>query len=210
MLFPLRARVPPVQDVARHPFWLDGRDVSPPASPSPLPSHFGIALGSNLGDRAENLRRGLTLLQERMPELRIIACGGVYETEPMDCAPGTQAFLNTVVEATAPCAPQELHTHLKAVEQALGRPEQRERNAPRTLDLDLLYADDIVSTDPVLLLPHPRLHLRRFVLQPLADIRPHLKLPGLDADITALLQHLPDNPADVRRVEGLPLLSTGP
>lgn len=164
---------------------------------------FGIALGSNLGDRAANLHRGLALLQERMPELRITACGGVYETEPIDCEPGTQAFLNTVVEATAPCTPQALHTHLKAVEQALGRPEQRERNAPRTLDLDLLYADEVVSTDPVLVLPHPRLHLRRFVLQPLADIRPHLKLPGHTGDIATLLQNLPDNPADVRRVEDL-------
>lgn len=168
--------------------------------------HFGIALGSNLGDRAANLRRGLALLQQRMPDLRIIASGGVYETEPMDCAPGTQAFLNTVVEATAPCTPPDLHAHLKAVEQALGRPEQRERNAPRTLDLDLLYADDIVSTDPVLILPHPRLHLRRFVLQPLADIQPDLKLPNLDADIHTLLQRLPDDPADVRRVKGVNLL----
>lgn len=170
--------------------------------------HFGIALGSNLGDRTANLRRGLALLRQRMPELRVTACGGVYETEPIDCAPGTQAFLNTVVEATARCTPQELHAHLKAVEQALGRPEQRERNAPRTLDLDLLYADDVLSEDPVLLLPHPRLHLRRFVLQPLADIRPDLVLPGLDADIDTLLQRLPDDPADVRKVENLSLLST--
>lgn len=182
--------------------------MSSTASPTPATLHFGIALGSNLGDREENLHQGIALLQERMPDLRITACGGVYETEPVGCAPGTQAFLNTVLEATAPGTPQELHTHLKAVEQALGRPEQRERNSPRTLDLDLLYADDIVSTDPVLILPHPRLHLRRFVLQPLADIRPQLKLPGLNADIATLLQQLPDNPADVRRVENLSLLST--
>lgn len=170
--------------------------------------HFGIALGSNLGDRAENLRHGIALLQKRMPHLRIIACGSVYETEPIDCAPGTQAFLNTVLEAAAPCTPQELHAHLKAVEQALGRPEQHERNSPRTLDLDVLYADDVISTDPVLILPHPRLHLRRFVLQPLADIRPDLKLPGLNADIATLLHRLPDNPADVRKVENLSLLRT--
>lgn len=166
---------------------------------------FGIALGSNLGDRVENLRRGLALLGEHMPDLRVAACGGVYETEPVDCAPGTQAFLNTVVEATAPCSPHDLHTHLKAVEQALGRPEQRERNSPRTLDLDLLYADEVISDDPVLILPHPRLHLRRFVLQPLADIRPDLVLPGFSTDIATLLQQLADNPADVLRVEDLPL-----
>lgn len=161
---------------------------------------FGIALGSNLGNRAENLRHGLALLQARMPQLEITGRGRVYETAPVDCAPGTQAFLNTVVEAAAACTPSELHAHLKAVEQALGRPEQRERNSPRTLDLDLLYADDVVSTDPVLLLPHPRLHLRRFVLQPLADFRPELQLPGLSGTVAQLLAALPDAPEDVRVV----------
>ncbi|MGV3662670.1 MAG: 2-amino-4-hydroxy-6-hydroxymethyldihydropteridine diphosphokinase [Prosthecobacter sp.] len=179
-----------------------------PEFPSPARRRFGIALGSNLGDRAANLRRGIALLRDRVPGLGITGCGGVYETEPVACAPGTQAFLNTVMEATAPCTAEELHAHLKAVEQALGRPEQRERNSPRTLDLDMLYADDVVSDDPVLILPHPRLHLRRFVLQPLADIRPDLRLPGLDADIATLLQRLPDDPGDVRRVKGLYLLST--
>lgn len=161
---------------------------------------FGIALGSNLGDRAANLRRGVDLLRERVPGMHVAGAGRVYETEPVDCAPGTQAFLNTVLEVVADLAPQQLHGHLKAVEQLLGRPEQRERNAPRTLDLDLLYADDVVTTDPELILPHPRLHLRRFVLQPLADIRPDLRLPGLGTDIATLLQGLPDEPGDVRMV----------
>ena len=151
---------------------------------------FGIALGSNLGDRAENMRRGVELLMARVPGIRLNASAQVYETEPVDCAPGTQAFLNTVIEVAADCLPHELHGHLKAIEQALGRPEQRERNSPRTLDLDLLYADEVVSDDPVLTLPHPRMHLRRFVLEPLADIRPELVLQGQKVSVTELLAGL--------------------
>ncbi len=152
--------------------------------------NFGIALGSNVGDRAANIQRGVELLMELVPGIRLNASARVYETEPVDCAPGTQAFLNTVIEVAADCLPQELHTHLKAIEQALGRPEQRERNSPRTLDLDLLYADDVVSDDPVLTLPHPRMHLRRFVLEPLADIRPELVLPGQQESVADLLAGL--------------------
>ncbi len=154
--------------------------------------NFGIALGSNLGDRAENIQRGIELLLARVPGVTLSASAPVYETAPVDCAPGTQAFLNTVVEISANCLPRELHTHLKAVEQALGRPEQRARNSPRTLDLDLLYADDCVSDDPELILPHPRLHLRRFVLQPLADIRADLILPGQTSTVSTLLAKLDD------------------
>lgn len=161
---------------------------------------FGVALGSNLGDRAANLRRGVELLVQRVQRCRIIERGGVYETEPVDCAPGTQAFLNTVIEIEVPCTPQELHAHLAAIEVELGRPAVREKNAPRTLDLDLLYAGDVVSDDSALILPHPRLHLRRFVLQPLADIRPDLKLPGHERTIAEHLAALRDDPSCVKRV----------
>lgn len=155
--------------------------------------HFGIALGSNLGDRAANIQRGIDLLLAApVPGIHLNASAPVYETEPVDCAPGTQAFLNTVIEVSADCTPHELHTHLKAIEHALGRPDQRERNSPRTLDLDLLYADDFVSNDPVLIIPHPRMHLRLFVLEPLADIRPDLVLPGQKVTVATLLQQLRD------------------
>jgi len=161
---------------------------------------FGIALGSNVGDRAANLRRGVRLLTQRVPGCRVVAGGGIYETEPVDCAPVTQSFLNSVIEIEAGCTPQELHAHLAAVEQELGRPAQREKNAPRTLDLDLLYAGDFVSDDPALIIPHPRLNLRRFVLQPLADIRPDLRLPGHTRTIAEHLAALQDDPSCVKRV----------
>lgn len=159
----------------------------------------GIALGSNLGGREANLRKGLEMLVERV-QPRVILAGGLYETEPVDCAPGTQAFLNTVVEIEAACSPQELHAHLQSIEQAMGRAAVREKNAPRTLDLDLLYAGDFVSADPVLIVPHPRLHLRRFVLQPLEDIRPELVLPGHLRSVREHLSALTDNPEDVKLV----------
>jgi 2-amino-4-hydroxy-6-hydroxymethyldihydropteridine diphosphokinase len=153
--------------------------------------NFAIALGSNLGDRAANIQRGISLLLAApVPGIRLNASAPVYETEPVDCAPGTQAFLNTVIEVSADCTPHELHTQLKTIEHALGRPDQRERNSPRTLDLDMLYADGVISTDPALILPHPRMHLRRFVLEPLADIRPDLVLPSQTQTVAQLLSAL--------------------
>lgn len=159
---------------------------------------YGIALGSNLGDRQANLERGVALLLERMPEARLVAGASLYETDPVDCAPDTQAFLNSVIEIESPLTPHEVHAHLVAIEQAMGRPLEREKNAPRSLDLDVLYAAGFVSDDPVLLLPHPRLHVRRFVLKPLAEIHPELKLPHQIFTIEELLAALPDDPTSVR------------
>lgn len=165
-----------------------------------MPAPYLIAIGTNLGDRLDNLQRGLALLRERLQPQEMRA-GGLYETAPVDCAPGTQAFLNSVIQLVAACTPQELHGHLQAIEQAMGRPSVREKNAPRALDLDLLYAGDFVSDDPVLTVPHPRLHLRRFVLQPLADLCPALVLPGHQRSIQQHLEALTDDPAEVRLVE---------
>ncbi len=159
---------------------------------------FGIALGSNLGDRRAALEQGVEQLLARIPGARLVAGASLYETDPVDCEPGTQAFLNSVIELEAEPSPSELHAHLVAVEAEMGRASVRARNAPRTLDLDLLYADEYQSANPVLTVPHPRLHQRRFVLQPLAEIRPHLCLPGMGASIQELLNGLADDPATVR------------
>lgn len=169
---------------------------------------FGIALGSNLGDREANFRRGVQRLLERIPGARMSAAASLYETEPVDCAPGTAAFLNTVIEIEAPLSPPELHRHLKAVEQAMGRPAEREKNAPRTLDLDVLYAGDYISADPELTVPHPRLHLRRFVLQPLAEIRPGLIVPGMHETVARLLAALKDDPSAVKCLGSWTVTST--
>jgi 2-amino-4-hydroxy-6-hydroxymethyldihydropteridine diphosphokinase len=161
---------------------------------------YGIAFGSNLGDRAAHLEAGLERLQAQLPGARLLARAGWYETEPVDCAPGTQAFLNSVVEIESALPPAAVHAQLQIIEQALGRPREREKNAPRPLDLDVLYAGECVSDVAALVLPHPRLHLRRFVLAPLAEIRPDLILPGQTCSIAELLATLDDDPAAVRRL----------
>lgn len=163
---------------------------------------FGIALGSNLGDRRENLEQGVRHLLDRLPAACLTGGASLYETDPVDCAPGTLAFLNTTIELEAALSPSEMHSHLLAVESLLGRPTEREHHAPRPLDLDLLYAGAYMSPDPVLTVPHPRLHLRRFVLRPLAEMRPDLVLPGFKRSIAECLAALTDDPASVRPAGG--------
>ena len=167
---------------------------------SAIPTVYGIAFGSNLGDRLAHLRRGVAELLSRVEGGRLLAAGALYETEPVGCPPGSQSFYNSVAEIESPLAPHAMHRVLQAVERLLGRPDDRERNAPRPLDLDILYAGDHRLDDEVLTVPHPRLHLRRFVLQPLADIRPDLVLPGQVNSIAQCLAALQDDPAEVKQV----------
>jgi 2-amino-4-hydroxy-6-hydroxymethyldihydropteridine diphosphokinase len=163
------------------------------------PTCFGIALGSNLGNRLEQFRVGLEALLLR-GDIQLLSKAAVYETDPVDCPPGSQAFLNTVIEVESSLDAHALHQVLQQIEIALGRPEKRERNSPRSLDLDILYAGDQCMDDEVLTIPHPRLHQRRFVLQPLADIRPELVLPGQQMTVGELLALLRDEASAVRLV----------
>lgn len=158
---------------------------------------YGIALGSNLGDRSQHLCRGLDLIRESVPGA-VIRTAAIYETAPVDCAPGTQAFLNTAIELEADILPHDLHAKLKAIETTLGRPPAHERNSPRTLDLDILHAGHLVIDDETLTVPHPRLHQRRFVLQPMADLNPGLRLPNQSKTIAELLADLDDDPTAVK------------
>ncbi|MFT5466354.1 MAG: 2-amino-4-hydroxy-6-hydroxymethyldihydropteridine diphosphokinase [Verrucomicrobiales bacterium] len=148
---------------------------------------LGIALGSNLGDRLECLKFGRARLVERLGEAR---SGGVYETEPVDCPPGSPAFLNTVVEVESDLEPLALLDFAQQIEREAGRTFSVIANAPRPLDLDLLYFGDLVLNSPRLTLPHPRLHLRRFVLIPLADISPDLIPAGQTQTVQQLLTDL--------------------
>lgn len=113
----------------------------------------------------------------------------------MDCPSGSPAFLNAVVEIATTRPPAELLADLAALERDLGRPARRERNAPRPLDVDILYAGDLVFATPGLVVPHPRMTRRRFVLQPLAEIRPDLTPPGQTRTVAQLLATLPDSEA---------------
>jgi 2-amino-4-hydroxy-6-hydroxymethyldihydropteridine diphosphokinase len=148
---------------------------------------YGIALGSNLGDRMHHLQEAVRLLRMVHPTLILRAAAPVYETDPVDCPEGSQPFYNTVIEVGCDLAPLDLLREMRAIEVKLGRPAAHGHHAPRTVDLDMLYAGDTVLEHPDLILPHPRMTLRRFVLQPLADIRPQLVLPG---DARRIAQHL--------------------
>lgn len=155
----------------------------------------GIALGSNLGDRLFNLREAFSLLLEISTPGEPVLAAPVYQTEPRFCPPGSPDFLNTVVEIGFEGTPLELLAKTRAIERKLGRAQVSERNAPRVIDLDLLYLGDETNARDELELPHPRIGERRFVLQPLADIRPELVLPGRDQSIAGLLAALPPDEA---------------
>lgn len=148
----------------------------------------GIALGSNSGDRSAHLLAAVAELRTVDPHLEV---SPVYETAPVDCPDGSGAFLNAVAVLTWTDTPESLLHWLRGIECRLGRPAVRDRNAPRTIDLDILYAGDAVLTGEELTLPHPRLHERRFVLQPLSALRPDLVLPGFSKSIRQLFDALP-------------------
>jgi 2-amino-4-hydroxy-6-hydroxymethyldihydropteridine diphosphokinase len=152
----------------------------------------GIAIGSDLGDRLVHLRQARDFLRS-ISEGGYLLAASVYETAPVGCAPGTPAFLNTVVEIETAWSAQTLLDRLLKFEASHGRPKVHGRNQPRTVDLDLLYFGDLVSREPRLTVPHPRLHERRFVLQPLAEIRPDLRLPGLGKTALELRAALGDS-----------------
>ena len=152
----------------------------------------GIALGSNIGDRLANLRSGREALLQ-VPALgRPLLSSRVYETEPIGTGPDAGQFLNAVVEVEYEGHPIALLDQLQAIEAGHGRPSKRPRNAPRTLDLDILYVGNLVLSNEEIVIPHPRLHLRRFVLTPLNDIRPDLVLPGQQHSVAELFARLSD------------------
>ena len=151
-----------------------------------------VALGSNLGDRLYNLygaRQQISDLSDIQPP---VLSSAIYETDPVDCEPGAPKFLNAVVEFGYDGDPLQLLKELKSLEKALGRPREHGRNISRTIDIDLLYIGDTRLNEGELELPHPRMHLRRFVLQPLADIRPELILPRQAKTVRELLAQLND------------------
>lgn len=154
----------------------------------------GIGLGSNLGDRLAHLGQGRDLLLSLHEGPVPAALSRVYQTEPVDCPPGSAPFLNAVVEIHTSLTPDHLLRLLIGLESALGRPTTRGRNTPRPLDLDILYSGELVIDTATLSLPHPRLAVRRFVLQPLADVRPDFLLPGEKRHVQQLLAALPATP----------------
>jgi 2-amino-4-hydroxy-6-hydroxymethyldihydropteridine diphosphokinase len=162
----------------------------------PVTVNAYVGLGSNLGDRAGNLLLALRgLLDARLPLARL---SSVYETEPVGVKTAQPHFLNMVAElafdnaaATHP-TPEQLLARLLRVEYSLGR-RRTQPLAPRTVDLDLLLYGDARSDTEFLMLPHPRLHLRRFVLAPLCELAPDRLHPTLGQSFKSLLSGLADD-----------------
>ncbi len=146
-----------------------------------------LALGSNLGDRAANLRRAFTALA---PDIQVDLVSRCYETEPAYVLDQPR-FYNLVCRAQTALEPSLLLRRLKALETELGR-EPGRRYGPRLVDLDLLLYDDIMLETPELTLPHPRLPERAFVLVPLAELAPEVVHPRLGLTIDALCRRLGD------------------
>jgi 2-amino-4-hydroxy-6-hydroxymethyldihydropteridine diphosphokinase len=142
-----------------------------------------IALGSNLGDRAENLR--LAREQIAAPDLRILRASSIYETEPRDVQ-NQPWFLNQVIECEIDLFPRQLLARLQKIERAMGR-KRTVAKGPREIDLDILLFGDAVVKAPELEVPHPRMAERRFVLEPLAELVPDKKHPGTRRTVREML-----------------------
>jgi 2-amino-4-hydroxy-6-hydroxymethyldihydropteridine diphosphokinase len=151
----------------------------------------GLSMGSNRGDRLGHLRQAVKRLA-RLPGVRILARSALYETEPVDVPPGFEhlMFLNAVVIVEWPGAVRDLLRAAKALEKAAGR-KPAVRNGPRPLDVDILYFGREIVAEPDLAVPHPRALERRFVLEPLAELRPGLVLPGCRTSVSGALKALP-------------------
>ena len=139
------------------------------------PHQAFVALGANLGDPVSTLKSALEHMG-RQAEIRLLATSSLYRTAPIGFR-NQPDFINAVVQIETSLNPQELLAALLALENDFGR-QRLEKNGPRKLDLDLLLFDDLILETPTLKLPHPRLHLRAFVLAPLAEIAPQSVIPG--------------------------------
>jgi 2-amino-4-hydroxy-6-hydroxymethyldihydropteridine diphosphokinase len=157
-----------------------------------------VALGSNLGDRLENLRAARRQIIELDRIRPPVLSSGIYETEPVDCEPGASKFLNTVIEFEFEGEPVQLLEQVVRIEESLGRKRDHSKNVSRKIDIDLLYCGDQQIDNERLQLPHPRMHLRKFVLQPLADIRPDFVLPKRRKTVGELLAELEESGNVVR------------
>ena|ERR1035441_1679507 len=150
-----------------------------------------VALGSNLGDSRKTILDAMARLQNFSAEP--ILKSSLWQTTPVDCPPDSPKFVNAIAglvprnEET----PESLLKKLRELEKEFGRQPKKVLNEPRPLDLDLIAFGNEIRNSPELILPHPRAHQRRFVLQPLSELAPELILPGQTRTVSQLLAELP-------------------
>ena len=153
--------------------------------PAATPTPCALSLGSNLGDRGAHIRRAVEAI--RVDIGPVTAVSRLYETAPWgEALVDTFPYLNAAVTCATGLSPKRVLAALRSIERAGGR-ERSVANAPRTLDVDLLFYGSATLATPELTLPHPRLHLRRFVLAPLAEIAPDWRHPTLRTTVAGLL-----------------------
>lgn len=164
-------------------------------SSSRLPALVYLSLGSNVGDRKTQLQKALAWLAAAG---RVVARSAFYETEPVEF---TQQpwFLNCAVALETTLAPEQLMTSILRIEEEMGRRRVREKG-PRTIDLDILLFGNATLRSPKVTIPHPAMHQRRFVLEPLAEIAPEVRHPVLQKTVRELRDALPQGQA-VRKLQ---------
>jgi 2-amino-4-hydroxy-6-hydroxymethyldihydropteridine diphosphokinase len=155
-----------------------------------MAARVGIALGSNLGNRLAHLKEARDMLRKLMPVDAAYQQAPIYQSEPVDCPENSPDFFNTVIEIDYIGTPHELLDYTQGVEFHFGRDIVYQTNAPRIIDIDILYFGNETVNGGILTIPHPQLTHRLFVLQPLADISPNIILPGDTATIEEHLHHL--------------------
>jgi 2-amino-4-hydroxy-6-hydroxymethyldihydropteridine diphosphokinase len=155
----------------------------------------GLALGSNIGDRLTNLITAVKKI-EKLPSTRIVDIASVYETEPVDVQPEFKGlyFLNTVVIARTEMGLNEMFQNLQSIEREMNGLVRREQNAPRIIDIDIIYFGSVCVDNFRLTVPHPRWYRRRFVVEPLCEVRRELILPGQQKTVYEILSSLPESP----------------
>ena len=166
-----------------------------------MATRVGIALGSNLGDRLANLRAARDLLRALASDGVHFEQAPVYQSEPVNCPEGSPDFFNTVIELDYVGKPAKLLEDAQAIECHLGREPDAGSNSPRVIDIDILYFDDLTIDTGIVIIPHPRMTHRRFVLQPLAEIRPLMTLPGDHVTISEHLQHLDSEESELTLIQ---------
>lgn len=147
-----------------------------------------LSMGSNMGDKAENLRQALKHLTDT-PNIEVTGKSSLYETDPVGDT-DQDFFLNGVVEIKTTWEPTDLLNITQGIENRLGRKRIRHWG-PRTIDIDILLFNDALESNPQLIIPHPEMHRRRFVLVPLMELNPNLIIPGR-GEIKKLLGKCPD------------------
>jgi len=160
-----------------------------------MPISAYLSLGSNIGNRESHLCHAIARLQALGP---VAAVSSLYETEPVEFT-DQPWFLNCVVLLETDATPRQLLANLLAIEQEMGR-VRTQKKGPRTIDIDILLFDGTIVDSPELIIPHPAMHQRRFVLEPLAEIAPEVWHPSLKKTIRRLLEELPAGPA-VRKLQ---------